>query len=162
MQGLAAIPMTLQMVAPLFAMPPPQAFTAMRVGIVLVLLTIGIFVKVTASKKRGPHSERNRRAGLGLLAIICGPLAGAGLAALKHAFGDVHPRDITFTYYMFMLIGGLAGFIIGMVLAVTSVFSPNDRPGEKRFRPYRRNPGTKSETRANCPWGQTSILILYR
>ena len=120
------------MVAPLFALPPPQALTAMRVGIVLVLLTIGIFVKVTASKKRGPRSERNRRAGLGLLAIICGPLAGAGLAALNHAFGDVHPMDITFTYYMFMLLGGLAGFITGMAFAVASVLSPNDRPGDKR------------------------------
>ena len=65
------------MISPLFAMPPPEVFAVMRVGVVLAIIAIGVFVTLTANKKRGVQSERTRRTGLGLLAVICGPLLGA-------------------------------------------------------------------------------------
>ena len=62
------------MVTPLFAMPPPQMLLVWPVGIALVFLFVRLFVGATARKDRGKKTESDRRAGLGLTAILCGPL----------------------------------------------------------------------------------------
>jgi hypothetical protein len=119
------------MVAPLFALPPPGMFEGQLIGFLLIILMIGTFVKLTANRKRGTRAERNRRAGLGLLAMCCGPLAGAGLAALTVAISDVHSLDVAYPYYVFTIIGTLAGFVSGIAFAVTVLFSPqSDGPGK--------------------------------
>ena len=60
------------MIAPLLAMPPPEILLLSSIGVVLVLLIAGLFV--TATRTPGKRSEQNRRAGLGLVAIVSGPL----------------------------------------------------------------------------------------
>jgi hypothetical protein len=121
----------MMMVAPLFALQPAGMFEGQLIGILLVILMIGTFVKLTANRKRGTGAERNRRAGLGLLAICCGPLAGSGLAALTVAISDVHPLDVAYTYYVFTIIGTFAGFVSGVAFAVSVLFSPqSDGPGK--------------------------------
>jgi hypothetical protein len=122
------------MVLPLFAMPPPGTFETQVTGVLLVILMIGAFVTLTAKRKREPRAERNRRAGLGLLAICCGPLAGAGLAAVTITTGTVLPLDVAYTYYVFTGIGAFAGFVAGVAFAVTGLFSPRvDWPGKPSF-----------------------------
>jgi energy-converting hydrogenase Eha subunit A len=129
------------MVAPLFAMEPPDAFATARIGALFLCVVIGIFV-LTANRKGNPQSERNRRAGLGLLAIFCGPLFGAGLAALTIAVGDVPRLDVAHTYYVFTVIGAFAGFVTGVAFAVTCVFSPQVEGASK-------SPATSPE-----PWDE--------
>jgi hypothetical protein len=73
------------MVAPLFAMPPPYVLLSLPICFLLVLLIAGPFL--TAAKTRGTRCEQDRRAGLGLLAILCGPLVGASLALLTNTLG---------------------------------------------------------------------------
>jgi hypothetical protein len=111
------------MVAPLFATEPPNTFAAVRIGALFLCVVIGIFV-LTANRKGKPQSERNRRARLGLLAICCGPLFGAGLAALTIAVGHVHRLDVAHTFYVFTVIGAFAGFVTGAAFAATCLFSP--------------------------------------
>ena len=119
--------------APLFAPLPPGAIEGQIIGVVLVVLLIGVFVKATANRKPrvGPRGEQNRRAGLGLLAICCGPLAGAALAAATIAVADVHPLDVSYTYHVFTIIGAFAGIITGIAFALTALFSPQSDGPDK-------------------------------
>src|SRR5262245_1616897 len=100
--------------APLFAMPPPGSAPMIVCGIVLVMLGVGFFVKLTARKDHGPDNEQNRRAGLGMATVLCGPLVGALLAGLAHATGGIHPVDVTHTYVVSIGIGSVAGLIAGI------------------------------------------------
>ena len=109
------------MIGPLFAMPGYFSGPTFYVGTLVVLAVATLFVRATASAGR----ERDRRAGLGLLAILGGPVAGAALAGLSQALGEVHPADIRYTYITFTSIGGIAGFIAGLIFALTSVLSSN-------------------------------------
>jgi MFS family permease len=116
---------------PLFAMPPPSDVgLVLPLGFVLVLLIVDLFVDATARKSRGPKHEQNRRAGLGLMAILCGPLVGAFLAALADALGNVHLADVVYTYTLFIVFGSIAGFIAGVAFAVTCIFSPREAPAK--------------------------------
>ncbi len=105
------------MVVPLFA-----------TGFVLLLLIVGLFVTVT--KSRGMRSEQERRAGLGLMAILGGPVVGASLAWLGDTLGDVHPADVRFNYVLLSSLGGVAGVMAGVAFAITGLFSPHDSGGQ--------------------------------
>jgi len=116
------------MIVPLFAMPPPGVLLVSAVGIWLVLLIAELFV--TATRTRGKRSEQRRRAGLGILAILCGPLIGAFLAWLANILGNVHPADVGYSYTVFTVIGGIAGLIAGVVFAISGLLCPGDSSGK--------------------------------
>ena len=77
----------------------------------LPIVLVGGFV--VATTRKGREKERDRRAGLGCAAFLCGPLVGVGLAGLATHLGDVHPVDVNYTYYVFCVIGAIAGFMTG-------------------------------------------------
>ena len=116
------------MVVPLFGMPPPQMLLIWPVGFLFVLLIAGLFV--TATRTRAKRSERDRRAGLGLIAILGGPLVGACLAWLTNTLGDVHPLDVRYTYVVFTVIGGIAGMLAGIVFGITGLLCQRDLSGK--------------------------------
>jgi len=116
------------MIVPLFAMPPPEVLWVSAVGFMLVLLLVCLFV--TATRARGKRSESDRRAGLGLLAIFCGPLIGAFLAWLANILGNVHPADVGYTYTVLTEIGGIAGLVAGVFFAITGLLCPRDSSGK--------------------------------
>jgi hypothetical protein len=107
------------MVAPLFAMPPPYVLLFLPIGFLLVLLIAGLFL--TATRARRKTTERNRRAGLGIMAIICGPVVGASLAWVDNTFGSVLPADVRYTYTVFTVIGGIAGLLGGIAFCITGL-----------------------------------------
>lgn len=80
------------MLTPLFAMPPPEWLAILHVGFLFVFLIA--MLAVTATRNRAKRSEQNRRVGLGVLAIFCGPFVGAFLAWLGNTLGGVHPADV--------------------------------------------------------------------
>ncbi len=127
-----------------FALNPPEVYDAMGIGVLLVILMIGLFVKLTAKSPHKLHNERNRRVGLGILALICGPLAGAGLAAVTVAFGGVHRLDVGQTYIVFTVFGSVAGMIAGVAFALTALISPHDRSERKAL------------PRVSQPWDEIS------
>ena len=116
------------MVVPFFAMPPPQMLLVWPVGFLIVLLVATLFV--TATRSHGKRSERNRRAELGLMAILCGPLVGAFLAWLGNTVGDVHPADVGYNYFVFTVIGGIAGFLAGIAFSITGLLCPRNLSGK--------------------------------
>jgi hypothetical protein len=116
------------MVVPLFAMPPPQVLLIWPTGFLFVLLIAGFLVRTT--RTRGKRGERARRAGLGLMAIFCGPLVGASLAWLVNTLGDVNPLDVTYNYVVFTVIGGIAGLLAGIVFGMTGLLCPRDPSGK--------------------------------
>jgi len=119
------------MIVPLFAMPPDEALFVqilLAIGLLLALLIAGLFV--TATRTRGKRSEQDRRAGLGLMAILCGPLVGASLAWLVNTLGDVHPADVGFTYAKCTVIGGIAGVLAGVAFGITGLLCPRDSSGK--------------------------------
>ncbi len=113
---------------PLFAMPPSGVLKVSAVGCALVLLIAGLFVRAT--RTRGKRSEQKRRAGLGVLAIFCGPLVGAFLAWLANILGGVHPADVGDTYRQFTVIGGIAGLVAGIFFAMTGLLCLRDSSGK--------------------------------
>jgi hypothetical protein len=102
-----------------FAMPPPQMLLVWPAGLIVVFLIVAHFVHATNSKGRVEKNEKDRRAWLGLVAILCGPFVGAFLASLGVALGDVHPADVEYTYVVLTVIGGIAGLVAGLAFAVT-------------------------------------------
>jgi hypothetical protein len=110
------------MIGPPIAMPGYFSSPDFAIGSLVVLAFAILLVRATASRK----GERDRRAGLGLLAILAGPLAGAALAGLTQVLGHVHPDDVRYTYITFTSIGGIAGFVAGLFFALTSVLSSNN------------------------------------
>ena len=116
------------MVVPVFAMPPPSVLLVWPIGFLLVLLIAGLFVNAT--KIRGKRSEQNRRAGLGLAAILCGPLVGASLALSVNTLGGVHPADVGYNYTVFTVIGAIAGLLTGVAFGITGLLSIGDSSGE--------------------------------
>jgi uncharacterized membrane protein len=110
------------------AMPPPEMLLIWPAGFVLIFLTTGIFV--TATRKPQRKSERNRRAGLGITAILSGPLIGAGLAWLANQAGAVHPADVKFTFIVHIIIGAIAGYCVGIFFAFTAFFCQIDSGGK--------------------------------
>jgi uncharacterized membrane protein YfcA len=111
-------------VASLFAMPPPQVLLIWPVGFLLVVLAAWLFVTASGGRRKG--REQDRRAGLGLLSILCGPPAGAGLAWSANALGGVHPVDVGYTYVVFTIVGSVAGLIAGIIFCVTALRSPRN------------------------------------
>jgi hypothetical protein len=107
------------MVAPIFAMPPPYVLLFLPIGFLLVLLIAGLFL--TATRTRRKRSEQHRRAALGLMSIICGPVAGASLAWVAITFGSVHPADVRYTYTVLTVIGGIAGLLGGIAFCITGL-----------------------------------------
>jgi hypothetical protein len=116
------------MVVPHLAMPPPQMLLIWPTGFLFVLLIAWLLV--TATRTRGKLSEQSRRAGLALLAILCGPLVGAALAWLVHTWGDVHPLDVGYTYVVFTVIGSIAGLLGGLVFGITGLLSLREVEGK--------------------------------
>jgi hypothetical protein len=112
------------MTAPIFAMPPPSVLLFLPIGFLLVLLIAALFL--TATRTRWQRSEQNRRAGLGLMAIICGPLVGASLAGVSVALGNVHPADVAHSYAVFSVIGGIAGLLGGIAFCITGLLVSRD------------------------------------
>ena len=115
------------MVVPLFAMPPPM-LAIWSVAIPVVLLFVALFV--SATRTGGRRSEQNRRAMLGLMAILCGPLVGASLAWLGNTLEDVHPANVRYRYVTFTAIGGIAGVVGGVAFAITGLFTTHDSGGK--------------------------------
>lgn len=109
------------MLSPLFAMTPPWTFFICSAFILFILVIAGIFVAATSRSRT--RNEQNRRAGLGIMAIVCGPLVGACLAWLTCEWGSVLTADVKHTYAAFIKIGSLAGFIAGTFFAVTATLS---------------------------------------
>jgi MFS family permease len=97
-------------------------------SILFVLAIVGIFV--AATRQTGTYSERNRRAGLGFMAIVCGPLTGACLAWLASKWDDVHPADVKHTYVVLIVIGAVAGYCVGILFAVTALFCTRKSAGK--------------------------------
>jgi hypothetical protein len=116
------------MVAPFFGMPPPSVLLFLPIGFLVVLLVAALYLNVT--RTRGQKSEQNRRAGLGLMAIICGPLVGASLAGASVALGNVHPADVAHSYAVFSVIGGMAGLLAGIAFYVTGLLVSRDSGGK--------------------------------
>jgi hypothetical protein len=116
------------MFLPLFAMPPPEMLLICVPGFVLILVITGIFVTPTRKSQR--KSERNRRASLGITAIVAGPLVGAGLAWLASTWGSVHPADVKYTYVMLITFGAIAGYGLGIFFAITAFLCPRDSGGK--------------------------------
>lgn len=108
------------MLDPLFAIWPPGLMETWIIGGLVVLGAVGLFVRATRVSGR----ERERRAGLGCLALVSGPLLGAALAWLTCTFGDVSPLDVGYTYGVFTIIGGIAGFLGGVAFLLTAMFGP--------------------------------------
>ncbi len=115
------------MVSLLFAINPAMPLI-WPFAFVLLILIAGIFVTVT--RCRGKRSEQDRRAGLGLLAILSGPLVGASLAWLRNTLGDVLPADVGYTYILFTIFGGVAGFVTGVSFAITALVAPRNPGGD--------------------------------
>jgi multidrug transporter EmrE-like cation transporter len=93
-----------------------------------VLLIAGLFV--TATRTRGNQSEQDRRARLGLVAILDVPLVGASFAFLGNVLGDVHPADVGYTYAVFTVIGGFAGLLAGVAFGITGWLTLRDSDGK--------------------------------
>jgi hypothetical protein len=108
------------MIVPLFGLLPASYYRILIIGFLLVALLIGLFVRAT--RNRRAISEKDRRAGLGCLSVLFGPLVGLFLAWLANRLGAVYPSDVGHTYYVFGVIGGLAGLLAGVVFAVTGLF----------------------------------------
>jgi apolipoprotein N-acyltransferase len=115
-------------IVPLFAMPPPEVILFWPIGFLLVLLIAGLFV--TATRTRGKRGEQDRRAGLGCMAIFCGPLVGAALAWLGNTLGNVHPADVKYTYTVLTFIGGIAGLFAGIAFGITGLLCRRDSSGK--------------------------------
>ncbi len=111
------------MIGPVFVMlfsPEWRRDTAIAV---LILLTLtAFFVRATSS---GDQAERGRRVWFALMAFLGGPLLGALFAGLVHAFGHVHPQDVGHVYSSHIGIGAIAGSILGLFFAITSLLSSN-------------------------------------
>ena len=107
------------MVVPLFAMPPPEMLWVWPTGFLIVFAVAGLFV--TATKTPWKRSEHERRAGLGVMAILCGPAIGASLAWLANILGNVLPADVKYTYVVLIIIGGIAGFLAGVFFGITAL-----------------------------------------
>jgi hypothetical protein len=112
----------------LFAMPPPQVVLVWPIGFLFVLVLAVLFAKATQT--RGKRSEHNRRAGLGIMAIICGPVVGASLAWVTDALGGVHPADVGYSYAVFTAIGGIAGTLGAVAFGISGFLTP-EIPTEK-------------------------------
>ncbi len=104
------------MVIPVFASPAPEFVLVSSVGVLFVLLVTGLFVKATRTRRK--KSEQNRRAGLGLMAIVCGPIVGASLAWVANVLGNVHPADVRYTFAVLTTTGEESpAFSVGLRLA---------------------------------------------
>jgi hypothetical protein len=92
---------------------------------VFALLAIGSFAAVLNRVNRDRGGQRRRLEGLGRLCLPLGPLVGVGLAALAVRAGEVLPADVTYTYVLCTVMGGLAGFIAAVAFALfASASSP--------------------------------------
>jgi multidrug transporter EmrE-like cation transporter len=109
-------------------MPGPYLLWVLPIAFVLVLLIAGLFV--TATRTRGKQGEQDRRALLGLVAILGGPLVGASLAFLGNALGNVHPADVGYTYAVFTVIGGIAGLLVGVAFGITGLLTLRGSDGK--------------------------------
>ncbi len=112
------------MIAPLFAMPPPGYYIYLAIGLLVVFFIAAIFV--TKTRVGDALGERNRRAMLGLAAILSGPLVGTSLAWIANALGNVYPADVKITYIGYTALGGIAGLMAGVVVGATGFFVPKD------------------------------------
>lgn len=94
----------------LFANPPPQQFyTGVGVGIFLSAILIVAFLR------RSKRTKPTRSLTLVVLALISGPLLGAGICGLAILFGAFHHVDRWFYLEAFMKVGAIAG-VIGAIL----------------------------------------------
>jgi hypothetical protein len=112
------------MVVSLFAMPPPDVLLSWPIGYLFIILLAGLFV--TATRTRGKRSEQNRRVGLALMAILCGPLVGATVAWLGITLGDVVPADVRDIYVVLIFIGCIAGSLAAVAFGLTGLLGPRD------------------------------------
>jgi hypothetical protein len=88
---------------------------------VLILLTLAAaFLRATSA---GGKREGARRGRFALLAFFGSPLIGASIAGLIHALGHVHPMDVEHLYSAHIGIGVVAGSILGLFFALTSLLS---------------------------------------
>jgi hypothetical protein len=97
---------------------------------VLVLLVLSaVLVRSTNSVGQG---ERRRRARLAFLAFLAGPLLAASIAGLSHAFTRIHPLDVGHHYSSIIAIGIIAGCILGLFFALTSLLCSNSPESSPR------------------------------
>ncbi|MCD4727412.1 MAG: hypothetical protein K8R46_07120 [Pirellulales bacterium] len=93
-----------------FANPPPRQFyTGVGVGIILSAILIVAFLR------RSKRTKPTRSLTLVVLALISGPLLGAGICGLAILFGAFHPADRLYYLGPFMKVGAIAG-VIGAIL----------------------------------------------
>ncbi len=93
-----------------FANPPPrQFFTGVGVGIFLSAILIVAFLR---RSNRGSSTRPNA---LVVLALITGPLLGAGIAGLMILFGAIYHMERLYYLKSFVVVGAIAG-VIGSIL----------------------------------------------
>jgi MFS family permease len=97
----------------LIANPPPNVFYGgLLIGVTVVAAIIAAFL---GSKRR---LGWRRLLGLCVLTLILGPLAGAGLAGLAVAFGDVNPLDKWRLISSLTILGTVAGVIATILMGI--------------------------------------------
>lgn len=110
------------------AMPGPEYFQHLYVGLMLLLAAAARFVGQTAARR----GERRRRANLGWVALVAGPAIGATLALLAGTMIEISPLDFWHHVGSFMVVGMIAGMIAAIFFAcsVALARTPKTPPKE--------------------------------
>lgn len=96
-----------------FANPPPgQFYSGLAIGLTIAVVSLWAFFG------RKPSSGWRRLAGLCILTVALGPLAGAGVAGLTVALGDVHPLDRWWLVSSFIVVGTVASLITAVLVGI--------------------------------------------
>jgi hypothetical protein len=110
------------MIGPIFAMFGPEWERDTAIAILILLALAAVFVRVTST---GGKEERSRRLRFALLAFLGCPLIAASIAGLIQGFTRVHPLDVGHLYSSHIGIGFIAGSILGLFFAWTSLLCSN-------------------------------------
>jgi hypothetical protein len=101
----------------------PGGGVLLLVVFLFALLFVTVFVGGTARRYK-LRGERERRAGLGVLALLGGPLTGLALAFLSMSFSPVNPLDVGYTYGLFTGLGATVGVIVAFCCLLTDLLAP--------------------------------------
>ncbi len=96
-----------------FANPPPQQFyTGIGVGILLSAILIVAFLR------RSNRTKPTRSLTLVVLALISGPLLGAGICGLAILLGAFYHVDRWYYLEAFVKVGAIAGVIVAILIGL--------------------------------------------
>lgn len=127
--------------------PPGQFYAGLVIGLTLVVASLMAFLG------RKPGFGLRQFVGISILALMLGPLAGAGVATIGLLFGDVHPLDRWWLVSCITLVGTIAGAIAGVLMGITGVLQilrrrcacQHEHGGRAESPPGSRDPGEKVE-----------------